>query len=200
MTTAFLEHLILQPSVSRLWRWKYQISHDLFCRWLCTITDCTSVMSPVYDHNYGWCITVVHASCQSYCMLISDPTRRASLQTIECIITVHVLTFEACCASLCMCMHTLRILTALIGYTCAELHCYERCKSSDWHHRSRSEQKSYVAVAEPVGYRHALLGQGVVLFLSDPNSIDVLWHLPTWWWLIASEQHTVFCCTHASID
>ena len=81
--------------------------------------------------EFGLHMTVVHANCQSRCMLIRDPTRIAPLQTIGCIITVHVLTFEACCASLCMCMHTLRILTALIGYTCAELHCYERCKSSD---------------------------------------------------------------------
>ncbi len=81
--------------------------------------------------EFGLNMTVVHANCQSRCMLIRDPTRMAPLQTIECIITVHVLTFEACCTSLCMCMHTLRILTALIGYTCAELHCYERCQSSD---------------------------------------------------------------------
>ena len=105
------------------------------------ITECTSVMSAFYGHNFGWCMTVVHASCQSYCMLISDPTRRASLQTIECVITVHVLTFETYCTSLCMCMYTLLILTALIGYTCARLHCYERFQSNDWHHRSRSGKK-----------------------------------------------------------
>ena len=92
--------------------------------------------------EFGLNMTVVHANCQSRCMLIRDPTRIAPLQTIECIITVHVLTFEACCTSLCMCMYTLLILTALIGYTCARLHCYERFQSSDWHHRSRSEQKS----------------------------------------------------------
>ena len=163
------------------------------------ITECTSVMSAFYGQNFGWCMTVVHASCQSYCMLISDPTRRASLQTIECIITVHVLTFEACCTSLCMCMYTLLILTALIGYTCAGLHCYERFQSNDWHHRSRSGKKlnscCWASRLSP-----CIIRTWCGTVFSDPNSIDVRWNLPTWWWLIASEQHTVFCCTHASID
>ena len=165
------------------------------------ITECTSVMSAFYGHNFGWCMTVVHASCQSYCMLISDPTRRASLQTIECIITVHVLTFEAYCTSLCTCMYTLLILTALIGYTCAGLHCYERFQSNDWHHRSRSDKRKLNSCCWASRLSPCIIRTWFgSVFSQTPNSIAVRWNLYTWWWMIASEQHTVFCCTNASSD
>ena len=154
-------------------------------------------MSAFYGQNFGWRMTVVHASCQSHCMLISDPTRMASLQIIRCIITVNVLTFEACCTSLCMCMNTLLILTALIGYMCAGLHCYERFQSNDWHHRSRSGKKKLNSCCWSPCIIRTWCGS---VFSQTPNSFAVRWNLHTWWWMIASEQHTMFCCTNASID